>query len=145
VSPAPLPSAPVVTELRVMLPLLPTSLAVTVPLPMSPEPAVASIQVSPESLELRGQRARFSLLVDGTTADDRTTDVTRRVMYQSLTPDVCSVSPAGVVTSGATGGFAAACLAHGQRAFVGRVAMDHPEGTPDWYRDVDAATGALDI
>jgi guanine deaminase len=33
------------------------------------------------------------------------------------------------------------CVAHGQRAFVGRVAMDHPEGTPDWYRDVDAAAG----
>ena len=27
------------------------------------------------------------------------------------------------------------CVAYGQRAFVGRVAMDHPEGTPEWYRD----------
>lgn len=26
----------------------------------------------------------------------------------------------------------------GQRAFVGRVAMDHPEGTPPWYRDASA-------
>lgn len=33
------------------------------------------------------------------------------------------------------------CVAHGQRAFVGRVAMDHPEGTPEWYRDVSAAAG----
>jgi guanine deaminase len=33
------------------------------------------------------------------------------------------------------------CLAHGQRAYVGRVAMDHPEGTPEWYRDVDATAG----
>lgn len=33
------------------------------------------------------------------------------------------------------------CVAHGQRAFVGRVAMDHPEGTPEWYCDVDAAAG----
>lgn len=31
------------------------------------------------------------------------------------------------------------CVTHGQRAFVGRVAMDHPSGTPDWYRDHDAA------
>ncbi len=29
----------------------------------------------------------------------------------------------------------------GQRAFVGRVAMDHPEGTPEWYRDHSAAAG----
>ncbi|MFZ4812491.1 MAG: amidohydrolase family protein, partial [Ilumatobacteraceae bacterium] len=33
------------------------------------------------------------------------------------------------------------CVRRGQRAFVGRVAMDHPEGTPDWYRDADAAAG----
>ena len=33
------------------------------------------------------------------------------------------------------------CLQHGQRAYVGRVAMDHPEGTPEWYRDADARAG----
>ena len=38
----------------------------------------------------------------------------------------------------ATTALARACHRHGQRAFVGRVAMDHPEGTPDWYRDADA-------
>lgn len=32
-----------------------------------------------------------------------------------------------------------ACVEHGQRAFVGRTAMDHPEGTPDWYRDPSPA------
>ena len=32
------------------------------------------------------------------------------------------------------------CAEIGQRAFVGRVAMDHPEGTPPWYRDSDAVT-----
>lgn len=36
---------------------------------------------------------------------------------------------------------AATCSRLGQRAFVGRVAMDHPEGTPAWYRDVSAAEG----
>jgi guanine deaminase len=41
----------------------------------------------------------------------------------------------------ATTALAVACLDAGQRAFVGRVAMDHPEGTPDWYRDADAGTG----
>lgn len=32
---------------------------------------------------------------------------------------------------------AATCAELGQRAFVGRVAMDHPGGTPEWYRDAD--------
>ena len=38
----------------------------------------------------------------------------------------------------ATVRLAETCMAHGQRAFVGRVAMDHPSGTPDWYRDGNA-------
>ncbi len=33
------------------------------------------------------------------------------------------------------------CAEAGQRAFVGRVAMDHPDATPEWYRDADAAAG----
>ena len=33
------------------------------------------------------------------------------------------------------------CGHFGQRAFVGRVAMDHPEGTPEWYRDSSAGFG----
>jgi guanine deaminase len=36
------------------------------------------------------------------------------------------------------------CLGLGQRAVVGRVAMDHPEGCPDYYRDADAAA-AVDL
>jgi guanine deaminase len=45
----------------------------------------------------------------------------------------------GTVDEAATLSLADTCLAHGQRAFVGRVAMDHPEGTPDWYRDPSPA------
>tara|TARA_B100000700_G_scaffold305004_1_gene378312 strand:+ start:1924 stop:3255 length:1332 start_codon:yes stop_codon:yes gene_type:complete len=41
----------------------------------------------------------------------------------------------------ATLSLAETCLAHGQRAYVGRVAMDHPEGTPEWYRDSSSADG----
>ena len=41
----------------------------------------------------------------------------------------------------ATTALARACARHGQRALVGRVAMDHPEGTPEWYRDATAAAG----
>ncbi|MEP1126277.1 MAG: amidohydrolase family protein, partial [Ilumatobacter sp.] len=33
------------------------------------------------------------------------------------------------------------CATTGQRALVGRVAMDHPDGTPTWYRDHDAQAG----
>lgn len=36
------------------------------------------------------------------------------------------------------------CVAQGQRALVGRVAMDHPEGCPEYYRDVDAAAAIQD-
>lgn len=39
---------------------------------------------------------------------------------------------------------AATCAELGQRAFVGRVAMDYPAGTPEWYRDADAATSIDD-
>lgn len=49
----------------------------------------------------------------------------------------------GSVHEPATEQLARACVAHGQRAFVGRVGMDHPEGTPDYYRDADAAAGVL--
>ncbi|TDT16037.1 guanine deaminase [Ilumatobacter fluminis] len=35
----------------------------------------------------------------------------------------------------ATTALAETCARLGQRAFVGRCAMDHPDGTPEWYRD----------
>ena len=41
----------------------------------------------------------------------------------------------------ATTALARACARHGQRALVGRVAMDHPAGTPEWYRDTTASAG----
>lgn len=41
----------------------------------------------------------------------------------------------------ATRRLAATCSRLGQRAFVGRVAMDHPDGTPPWYRDASAVEG----
>ncbi len=44
----------------------------------------------------------------------------------------------GTVHEEATLELARTCLDRGLRAFVGRVAMDHPEGTPDWYRDASA-------
>ncbi len=41
----------------------------------------------------------------------------------------------------ATTALAEACVRHGQRAWVGRTAMDHPEGTPEYYRDNSADEG----
>lgn len=41
----------------------------------------------------------------------------------------------------ATSALAEACIRYGQRAFVGRVAMDHPHNTPETYRDASAADG----
>ena len=41
----------------------------------------------------------------------------------------------------ATTSLARAAADAGQRAFVGRVAMDHPDGTPEWYRDRSAEDG----
>ncbi|MEY2995194.1 MAG: guanine deaminase [Actinomycetota bacterium] len=45
------------------------------------------------------------------------------------------------IHEGASRRLAEVCGELGQRAFVGRVAMDHPEGTPEWYRDISVATG----
>lgn len=45
------------------------------------------------------------------------------------------------VHEAATEILAQTCAAAGQRALVGRVAMDHPDATPTWYRDTDAAAG----
>jgi guanine deaminase len=41
----------------------------------------------------------------------------------------------------ATTALAQVCADRGMRALVGRVGMDHPEGTPEWYRDADADIG----
>ena len=47
----------------------------------------------------------------------------------------------GSIHVDATTALAEACIRHGQRAWVGRTAMDHPTGTPDYYRDVSASEG----
>lgn len=45
----------------------------------------------------------------------------------------------GSIHEKATLQLAQTCAEHGQRALVGRVAMDHPTGTPDFYRDQTAS------
>ena len=41
----------------------------------------------------------------------------------------------------ATAALAETCARLGQRALIGRVAMDHPDHTPSFYRDLDPAAG----
>ena len=50
----------------------------------------------------------------------------------------------GTVHLPATMRLADICHARGQRALVGRVAMDNPAECPDFYRDASAASGAAD-
>ncbi len=45
----------------------------------------------------------------------------------------------GSIHEPATVALAEACVRHRQRAYVGRVAMDHPQGTPAFYRDPSAS------
>lgn len=50
----------------------------------------------------------------------------------------------GTVDVASTTLLARTCAEQGQRAFVGRVGMDHTEGTPEWYRDHSASEGVAD-
>lgn len=67
-------------------------------------------------------------------------------VWQSMVPTLLAEGTTTAVYyssvhEGATQALAEACVRHGQRAFVGRVAMDHPENTPETYRDASAADG----
>lgn len=69
-----------------------------------------------------------------------------RRVWEHLVPSLLATGTTtavyfATVHTEATTALAATCLAHGQRAFVGRVGMDHPDGTPPWYRDASAAAG----
>lgn len=64
-------------------------------------------------------------------------------VYRALVADLlaCGTTTAvyyATIHDAATCLLADICIAAGQRAFVGRVAMDHPEMCPDYYRDASA-------
>lgn len=50
----------------------------------------------------------------------------------------------GSIHLDATTELAKTCITHGQRAWVGRTAMDHPDGTPEYYRDASADQALAD-
>lgn len=63
-----------------------------------------------------------------------------RQIWADMVPSLLSQGTTTAVYYGsihldATTALAQACITHGQRAWVGRTAMDHPTGTPDYYRD----------
>jgi guanine deaminase len=71
-----------------------------------------------------------------------------RAAYEALVGDLIAHGTTtavyyATIHQEATRALVDACLAHGQRAFVGKVAMDNPDQCPDFYRDASAAA-ALD-
>jgi len=67
-------------------------------------------------------------------------------VWESMVPELLASGTTTAVYyssvhEAATQSLAETCLRHGQRAFVGRVAMDHPTNTPSNYRDASAAEG----
>ncbi|MBY0523803.1 MAG: DUF1553 domain-containing protein [Gemmataceae bacterium] len=66
-------------------------------------PRPAKLTVMPAEFDLHGPRARQPLLVTGSFGDQGEADFTRSATYESLKPDVASVSPSGLVTPKADG------------------------------------------
>lgn len=69
-----------------------------------------------------------------------------RTVWKSMVPELLRQGTTTAVYFSsihepATAALAETCLAYGQRSYIGRVAMDHPEGTPDWCRDANATVG----
>lgn len=69
-----------------------------------------------------------------------------RQVWDSMVPTLLANGTTTAVYYGsthveATTALAEACIRYGQRAWVGRTAMDHPEGTPEYYRDNSADEG----
>lgn len=66
-----------------------------------------------------------------------------RSVWDDMVPTLLSHGTTTAVYYGpihveATTALAEACISYGQRAWVGRTAMDHPQGTPAYYRDNSA-------
>lgn len=81
--------------------------------------------------DLSFARTAYSLLVADLIAQGTTTALYYATVHQDATRLLADI-----------------CLEKGQRALVGKVAMDHPEQCPDYYRDAspdEALKGTLDL
>lgn len=77
-------------------------------------------------------------------ADDSFADrVWRHMVPTLLSHGTTTATYFSTIHEGATRRLAEVCGELGQRAFIGRVAMDHPEGTPEWYRDESVESGVV--
>ena len=75
-------------------------------------------------------------------ADEAFADrVWRHMVPTLLSHGTTTATYFSTIHEGATRRLAEVCGELGQRAFIGRVAMDHPEGTPEWYRDESVESG----
>ncbi|MDQ2066990.1 guanine deaminase [Xinfangfangia sp. CPCC 101601] len=92
-----------------------------------------------EPLEVWLQKYTFPLEVryqDSAFATEVYDDLVRSLLAQGTTTALYF----GTVHKAPNLILAEACLRHGQRALVGKVAMDDPATCPEFYRDADAAT-----
>lgn len=94
-------------------------------------------------LEVWLQRHTFPL--ESRYADlDFATEVYGRLVETLLAHGTTTALYFGTIHLPATQRLAEICLARGQRALVGRVAMDHPEQCPPFYRDASAVRAIAD-
>jgi hypothetical protein len=71
--------------------------------PACADDAVVAISVDPAHVRLAGPRARFTLLVNGKTADGKLVDQTRSARYHVKDPKIIQVSSSGAVQAVADG------------------------------------------
>jgi guanine deaminase len=85
---------------------------------------------------------RYTFPLEASLSDlERATEVWSDLVSSLLSHGTTTAVYYGTVDVEATTLLARTCVELGQRALVGRVAMDHPTETPSWYRDADAAAG----
>src|SRR5438477_5172505 len=60
-------------------------------------PAVGTLQIEPADIRLNGNIDAAQLAVSAKQSDGRPIDLTREANYQSLSPEIAKVNPAGLV------------------------------------------------
>jgi hypothetical protein len=82
------------------------------------EDGVINVIADPQAVHLHGSKDAYSLLIHGTTADDRRIDLTHAAHYRSAKPSVATVSDGGVIRGVADGSTTVAVEAAGRRLSV---------------------------